>query len=214
MSNQCYVCGGPSGQCDDSSRSVGFTLRPEDEDFAERQGLYLIQSTPELRRELQLRRLECQDGANRESLVMYRGEYVDLDDAPEFDPPILGYITARASEWDFPLPPCPDCGGSVVWAEAGYVPGARACIACGSVFVLCVHHVRDSRGEKPASVLDDRVMSLLDDAQNGHLPSNIRERASKLWQRRNTCPDVAVPAVSTMMIDLVWPFAANQKEGK
>ena len=29
---------------------------------------------------------------------------------------------------------CPDCGGTWEWAEAGYVPGARKCRQCGSMF--------------------------------------------------------------------------------
>ena len=32
-------------------------------------------------------------------------------------------------------PACPDCGGEIVWAEAGRVPGSRKCDACGSTFV-------------------------------------------------------------------------------
>ena len=27
-----------------------------------------------------------------------------------------------------PLPPCPDCGGDLVWYEAGYTPGTRKCM--------------------------------------------------------------------------------------
>lgn len=42
----------------------------------------------------------------------------------------------RHSIWDLPLPACPDCGGEVVWAEAGLVPGARECTACGSRFTV------------------------------------------------------------------------------
>lgn len=30
---------------------------------------------------------------------------------------------------------CPDCGGTWVWYEAGYVPGARKCRQCGSMFL-------------------------------------------------------------------------------
>ena len=34
-----------------------------------------------------------------------------------------------------PLPPCPDCGGELLWFEAGYVPGTRKCAnGCGSFF--------------------------------------------------------------------------------
>jgi hypothetical protein len=30
--------------------------------------------------------------------------------------------------WEKPLPPCPDCGGALVWFEAGYVPDTRKCL--------------------------------------------------------------------------------------
>lgn len=30
--------------------------------------------------------------------------------------------------WEVPLPQCPECGGDIVWFEAGYVPGTRKCM--------------------------------------------------------------------------------------
>lgn len=64
--------------------------------------------------------------------------------------------------YDMPLPACPDCGGTLMWAEGGYVPGARLCIECGAMFIVetqvmqqkhspapwisCGNHVDDSRG--------------------------------------------------------------------
>lgn len=35
-----------------------------------------------------------------------------------------------------PLPPCPDCGGILEWAEAGRVPGWRQCADCGAEFTV------------------------------------------------------------------------------
>ncbi len=32
-------------------------------------------------------------------------------------------------------PACPDCGGQILWAEAGGVPGSRKCNKCGSRYV-------------------------------------------------------------------------------
>ena len=32
------------------------------------------------------------------------------------------------SWWEYELPKCPDCGGDVVWWEAGFVPGTRKCV--------------------------------------------------------------------------------------
>ena len=58
----------------------------------------------------------------------------------------------NGSWYDISLPPCPDCGGDVVWFEAGYVPGTRKCVGkinnngryaidggCGSFFSVAVH---------------------------------------------------------------------------
>ena len=36
-------------------------------------------------------------------------------------------------------PPCPDCGGEIVWNEAGQVPGTRMCAGCRSEFCDCVY---------------------------------------------------------------------------
>lgn len=40
-----------------------------------------------------------------------------------------GVIGPRRAWWDVPLPPCPHCGGAILWWEAGWVPGVRRC--CG-----------------------------------------------------------------------------------
>lgn len=62
------------------------------------------------------------------------GKYVPADDLD--CEVVMGPIT---DSWHaVPLPPCPDCGGSVVWAEAGYVPGTRECCGCGSMFTVAV----------------------------------------------------------------------------
>jgi len=36
--------------------------------------------------------------------------------------------------WEIELPPCPDCGGILIWWEAGYIPGTRRCLDCASLF--------------------------------------------------------------------------------
>lgn len=56
--------------------------------------------------------------------VKIRGEYTE-DDGLRLD---LGPLAERTAWWEHPLPPCPDCGGDVVWYEAGYTPGARKCL--------------------------------------------------------------------------------------
>jgi hypothetical protein len=40
----------------------------------------------------------------------------------------LGPLGPGEAWWEKPLPPCPDCGGALVWFEAGYVPGTRKCL--------------------------------------------------------------------------------------
>jgi hypothetical protein len=38
--------------------------------------------------------------------------------------------------WEMRLPPCPDCGGDLLWVEAPQGPGTRECANCGSVFLV------------------------------------------------------------------------------
>ncbi len=62
--------------------------------------------------------------------VKIRGEYT-ADDGLKIDMP----KTAPYQAWyEVPLPPCPDCGGDLLWWEAGHVPGTRKCNSCGSLF--------------------------------------------------------------------------------
>lgn len=56
-----------------------------------------------------------------EYTVMIRGEQASDDGWQQQLP--------EAQAWyDAPLPPCPDCGGDLVWWEAGNVPGTRKCL--------------------------------------------------------------------------------------
>jgi len=34
------------------------------------------------------------------------------------------------------IAPCPNCGGRLLWAEAGYVPGYRICEMCGRSWMV------------------------------------------------------------------------------
>lgn len=65
------------------------------------------------------------------SVLVVRRQPDDIEDDIEAEI-IAGPITD--AWWDVPLPPCPDCGGDLVWHEAGYVPGTRICMGCGSLF--------------------------------------------------------------------------------
>lgn len=59
-----------------------------------------------------------------EYTVLIKGEESG-DDGLRVD---LGELPPRTAWWEVPLPPCPDCGGDVVWYEAGYAPGSRKCM--------------------------------------------------------------------------------------
>lgn len=58
--------------------------------------------------------------------VCIRGRYFEADLVEDEETWPAGPCVD--SWWDVPLQPCPDCGGDVVWYEAGYVPGARRCM--------------------------------------------------------------------------------------
>jgi len=65
------------------------------------------------------------------------GDYT-VDDGLEID---MGALAPGQAWWEMRLPDCPDCGGDLVWWEAGYVPGTRKCLGkpdldggCGSLF--------------------------------------------------------------------------------
>lgn len=60
-----------------------------------------------------------------ETVYQVRGETVSADEVPDVEIP-AGPVTW--AWWEVPLPPCPDCGGDLVWWEAGYVPGTRRCV--------------------------------------------------------------------------------------
>jgi hypothetical protein len=79
-----------------------------------------------------VRRLPAIAGDN-EAVYTVRGEVVSADDVADVEV-VAGRITTAWS--DVPLPPCPDCGGALRWAEAGRVPGARECVGCGSLFTV------------------------------------------------------------------------------
>ena len=68
-----------------------------------------------------------------------RGEYVYADQTDDVELPIPsspddGVYYNPVNYGDEGYPACPDCGGDLVWAEAGRVPGSRECGSCGSQF--------------------------------------------------------------------------------
>jgi hypothetical protein len=78
-----------------------------------------------------LRRLRTFTAGDDAVSYKVRGRYVGADNVEDVNV-LAGPVTDSC--WTVPLPPCPDCGGNVVWAEAGLVPGARECLRCGSLF--------------------------------------------------------------------------------
>lgn len=72
------------------------------------------------------------------TFFVIRGEYVDADPSEDVELPIPsapgGEYYNPVNAGDAGYPACPDCGGDLVWAEAGRVPGSRDCISCGSQF--------------------------------------------------------------------------------
>jgi len=79
-------------------------------------------------------------------LAMIRGEMQEGD----------GYeVQVKPGGWEhLQTGTCPDCGGAWQWAEAGYVPGARRCAGCGSMFRA------EPCGRGPDGVIRGRVRRL------------------------------------------------------
>ena len=50
------------------------------------------------------------------------------DDGLQIDLGPVGGATGHVAWHKMSLPQCPDCGGDLVWHEAGYAPGTRKCI--------------------------------------------------------------------------------------
>jgi hypothetical protein len=81
-----------------------------------------------------------QRGFDRAEIIRIRGK--DREPRPTDAVHVnMGLVSARTAWWDIPLPPCPDCGGELVWDEAGHVPGTRLCMGCGSLFSVQTEHV-------------------------------------------------------------------------
>ncbi len=69
-----------------------------------------------------VKRMKFYSGNTTEFCI--KGRYVEADDQDVHI--VAGLVTT--AWWEVPLPPCPDCGGNLVWLEAGYVPGTRRCM--------------------------------------------------------------------------------------
>ncbi len=76
------------------------------------------------------------------------GETVDFDSAPTVEIDMGSTEHPPQAWWEIPLPPCPDCGGEIIWAEAGHAPGTRECTRCKSLF-QCETQTQSKHNETP-----------------------------------------------------------------
>ena len=82
---------------------------------------------------IHLTRLETYRDGDQAPEYRVRGRYTQQCPPTDLD---MGQVPTGGAWWTIPLPPCPDCGGVLEWAEAGYVPGARECTTCRSLFMV------------------------------------------------------------------------------
>jgi hypothetical protein len=104
----------------------------------------------------------------------------------------MGVLGNRA--WhEVPLPACPDCGGDLVWYEAGYVPGTRRCMGLPI-------------GGRPTNPLLDRRVPLPNDDSHPSCPTLLSEKVSALLRERNTCSDERVKQIDNAIVEMLYPW--------
>lgn len=127
-----------------------------------------------------------------EHTCIIRGETAE-DDGLEID------MGPTHGDWaTVPLPRCPDCGGDLIWWEAGYVPGTRRCVGAPV-------------GGRPANPMLDARVPLPDGCEyrgrpNVRLPADVADQARALFARRNTCTDQEVYAIDEQILALLRPW--------
>jgi hypothetical protein len=124
--------------------------------------------------------------------VKIKGENAE-DDGLSVD---VGVLQPGQAWWTVPLPPCPDCGGDVVWYEAGYAPGTRKCMGM-PIGGRPTNPVLDSRVPKPG----DKGFPV----EPGVGPTAF-ECARKLYAERNICADARVEEIDREIIRLLYPW--------
>lgn len=107
----------------------------------------------------------------------------------------MGSTRAGKAWWEIPLPQCPDCGGDLVWYEAGYVPGTRACK--GEPVGGRASNILDVRVPQPRQYEDYRV------------PAEIAGQADALLRERNTCSDARVEEIDAGLLAMLRPWTRS-----
>ncbi len=106
--------------------------------------------------------------------------------------------------YDVPLPPCPDCGGDLKWAESGNVPGTRRCVG-------------EPIGGRPTNPICDRRVPLIgespadDDPRGGETPAicpAVRLRVLSLYAERCTCRAERVAEIDREILYLLRGYTA------
>lgn len=135
--------------------------------------------------------------------VKRRDDYMN-DDGLAID---MGALQPKQAWWEVPLPPCPDCGGDLVWYEAGYVPGTRKCMGM------------PVGGPPTNPVLDVRVPLPNSESyrgMQGAFPTGeMGDRARALFAERNTCTDDRVKEIDRELIALLsrWTKLEYEEDG-
>lgn len=103
----------------------------------------------------------------------------------------MGPLLGRAW-WEVPLPACPDCGGDLVWYEAGYVPGTRKCMGKPTNLFPEITSILDARLPQPP--------------YHELAPDREGKIARLLTEYRNVCSDKKVYEIDEALLALLLPY--------
>jgi len=135
---------------------------------------------------------------NGVNIYVVRGEDVPCD---EIDDVAIDAGPITGAWWEVPLPRCPDCGGDLVWYEAGYVPGTRKCLGVPI-------------GGRPTNpMLDARVPFPIfsqsgkweDYRGHGRARHGLHGQVCAMIAERNTCSEERIEEIDRAIIALLYP---------
>lgn len=110
-----------------------------------------------------------------------------------------------------------ECGGTLRWAEAGYVPWHRICDRCGShwdMHPVTVYLRREvSADDAPAitSILDARLPQP-GDKEWVAMDEQQRRLADRLLKRRNVCPEDELAEVDQSLIAILSHYRQDRDD--